>query len=148
MYQLRQPLYIFSGDMLAGLLACAHRCNPQPGPGGSGMTDLTETRRIFWDHAGLVTLFPGEWYNCRVVGLWPSQQIPLHQDSAIIGVRHHIPLQINDDCWVYSDGTWQRVAVGVVYTMDPTKPHGAVNWGETIRLHLMIDIDPVGAPQA
>ena len=53
--------------------------------------------------------------------------------------RYHIPLQINPGCWVFSDCVWQQLELGVVYEMDPTKPHGAVNWGDTVRLHLLID---------
>lgn len=129
----------FSPDLLAGLLGCAARCNVQPGPGGSGMTDITETRRIFWDHAGLARLFPGEWYTCRVVSLQPSSQIVAHRDAPIIGQRYHIPLQVNAGCWVFSGGVWQQLEAGRVYQMDPTEEHGAVNWGDTMRLHLMID---------
>jgi hypothetical protein len=77
----------------------------------------------------------------KLVGLLPSQQIAAHADAPIQGVRYHIPLQVNDGCWSFHDGVWQQLKLGVVYQMDPTKPHGAVNWGETIRLHLMIDVE-------
>jgi hypothetical protein len=30
--------------------------------------------------------------------------------------------------------------VGVGYEMDPTLEHGAVNWGETVRTHCMLDV--------
>jgi hypothetical protein len=78
-------------------------------------------------------------YACQLVGLWPSQQIVSHQDEAIAGVRHHLPLQTNPGCWSFHAGTWQQLEVGRIYQMDPTKPHGAVNWGSEIRLHLIID---------
>ena len=87
----------------------------------------------------LAPMFPGNWTRSSVVSLYPSQQIVAHCDPPIQGVRHHIPLDLNDGCWVYHDSTWQKLEVGRVYQMDPTKPHGAVNWGATTRLHLIID---------
>lgn len=78
----------------------------------------------------------------RLVGLLPSQQLVAHTDPPISGIRHHLPLQSNPGCWVFHDGVWQQLEVGRMYTMDPTKPHGAVNWGTELRLHLMIDVLP------
>lgn len=77
----------------------------------------------------------------RLIGLLPSQQIVLHADAPIPGVRHHVPLQINEGCWCFSGGVWRQLELGRVYTMDPSQPHGAVNWGTTLRLHLMIDVE-------
>lgn len=81
--------------------------------------------------------------SIQLVGLLPSQQIVRHADQSIAPlVRFHLPLQTNSGCWSFSDdGHWQRLDVGHVYEMDPTVPHGAVNWGETVRLHLMIDVE-------
>ena len=130
------------GDWLAGARGCAARVDLQPGPGGSGMSDPTATKAAFWDHAGLAQcLPPGAWTQVRLVGLWPSQQIPRHADAPISGQRFHVPLYLNDQCWVFSAGVWQQLREGWIYEMDPTKPHGAVNWGDTIRLHLMIDVE-------
>jgi hypothetical protein len=28
----------------------------------------------------------------------------------------------------------------LIYRMDPSEVHGAVNWGSEVRLHLMIDV--------
>jgi hypothetical protein len=82
-------------------------------------------------------------HRLRLVGLLPGQQIPLHVDARAEcpGVRHHVPIQTNDGCWTFSVGDWQQLEIGRVYTMDPTEPHGAVNWGSTIRLHLLIDVE-------
>lgn len=77
--------------------------------------------------------------RCEVVGLWPSQQIVSHQDAPITGKRYHLPLQTNPGCWSFHDGDWQQLHEGRIYQMDPTKSHGAVNWGSEIRLHLIID---------
>ncbi len=125
-------------DQVAHLLTLALSLNPQPGPGGAGMTGQASTRLTF--EPVLREIFRGTWYGCTVVGLWPSQQIPLHADAKILGVRYHLPLQSNADCWSFSD-EWRRLEVGRVYRLDPTIPHGAVNWGDTLRLHLMIDVE-------
>jgi len=79
----------------------------------------------------------------QLVGLAPSQQIALHADASIApAVRYHVVLRSNDACWSYSVGTkWTKLSEGMIYRMDPAEPHGAVNWGETVRLHLMIDVE-------
>ena len=79
--------------------------------------------------------------HARIVALYPSCQLVKHCDPPIRGQRHHMPLVLNDGCWVYHDGTWQQLEVGHLYQMDQTKPHGAVNWGDEVRLHLMIDVE-------
>lgn len=56
-------------------------------------------------------------------------------------VRYHVVLQSNPRCWVHHDGEFQLLEVGGVYTMDPTKYHAAVNWGETDRIHLVVDVE-------
>lgn len=76
----------------------------------------------------------------KLVGLHPSQQIVAHTDPAIAGLRYHIPLQTNPGCWAFSGGEWQQLGEGLIYQMDPTVLHGAVNWGTEVRLHLMIDV--------
>jgi len=48
---------------------------------------------------------------------------------------------VNDGCWSFHDGVWQQLDVGLAYEMDPTIVHGAVNWGASTRLHLMIDTE-------
>src|SRR5436190_16148786 len=73
-----------------------------------------------------------------VVTLQPMQQIPLHTDPPIVGDRFHLPVLVNEGCWSYGAGIWQQLSVGRVYWMDPTLPHGAVNWGATPRLHLLV----------
>lgn len=111
-----------------------------PGPGGSHMTDFTRTMTLFRPLERLQTLFPGVWTQCTVSGLWPSSQIVQHRDAPIPGTRYHLPLQSNNDCWTFHQTDWQRLQVGAIYKMDPTKPHGSVNWGATIRLHLVVDV--------
>lgn len=79
-----------------------------------------------------------------LVVLYPSAQLVGHRDPPIDGVRHHIPLALNDGCWVFHAGMWRQLEEGHCYIMDPTEQHGAVNWGPTRRIHLAID--EKGAP--
>lgn len=83
--------------------------------------------------------FPGL-SQVTIVGLLPSAQIVAHKDAPIPGRRIHIPLQTNHGCWSFSGHHWRRLQIGSGYWMDPTEVHGAVNWGETLRLHLVVDV--------
>jgi hypothetical protein len=101
-----------------------------PGPGGS---------RITWlKGMSVVGRLSG---RAAMVALYPSSQLVAHCDPPIAGRRFHIPLVVNDGCWVFHAGTWQQLEVGRVYQMDPTEVHGAVNWGTERRVHLMVDTE-------
>lgn len=106
--------------------------------GGSRGTDSAETCRVY--QAVLQDVLPGPWHLARLFLLGQGSHIHLHADAPIQGTRYHLPLQCNPDCWVVHDGTWQQLDEGQLYQMDPTRPHGAVNWGSTLRVHLMVDL--------
>lgn len=79
----------------------------------------------------------------RFVTLGASQQIVAHRDAPYTEQpfdRYHVPVQNNPQCWSFADGRWQRLTLGGIYWMDPTAEHGAVNWGATPRVHLLIDV--------
>jgi quercetin dioxygenase-like cupin family protein len=107
-----------------------------PGPGGSRMSDHAETERVFGPD--LQPVLAGPYQHVTVVALYPGAQIHAHTD-VFRGIRHHIPLVLNDGCWVFSAGDWQQLEAGQVYSMNPNLLHGAVNWGATRRLHLIVD---------
>lgn len=110
-----------------------------PGPGGNRITALGSVQGQMF--LALAAVFPaGVWHRPAVVALYPSQQIVGHRDEPIEGVRFHMPLRVNDGCWVFHDGTWRQLVAGRVYRMDPTEWHGAVNWGDAVRWHLMVDV--------
>ena len=136
MYQHRPDL-VLPLTAHADLLSAILRLNIAPGPGGSRILDLmdAETEGIR-EVVRPIRMFQ----RLAVVGLWPSSQIVAHRDPPIAWIRHHVPLQMNEGCWVFHDGTWQQLEVGKVYRMDPTQLHGAVNWGATLRLHLIVDV--------
>lgn len=108
------------------------------GAAASFMTDFEKTY-ILASH--VLPYFPNKTLKqITCVGLRPSQQIVGHRDAPITAVRYHLPIATNDHCWVHHNGTWQQLQLGSAYTMDPTLWHGAVNWGETLRVHVMIDL--------
>ncbi len=122
-----------SDSDVAALVDLARTIDLAPGPGGSRMTPIAGAQAI------VGASIPGLWAQALIVVLLPSAQLVGHCDPPIAGTRVHLPIVSNADCWSFSDGVWQQLVIGTGYAMDPTKPHGAVNWGATPRLHLMID---------
>lgn len=120
------------------LVGTANNLGLKAGPGGSGMTPYAETLAAV--QPLLAEHFPGRWLQATFVFLLPSQQIVRHADPPIRGTRYHIPIDTNSECYVYHAGSWQKLAEGFTYAMNPAAPHGAVNWGATMRLHVMVDI--------
>jgi hypothetical protein len=119
-------------------VAISYRVDLTPGPGGARIVPLgshtATARAVVGD--GL-----GPWALAQFVVLAPSRQIGRHCDPPIVGQRYHIPLLANPECWSFHGGVWQQLTIGGLYEMDPTVAHGAVNWGTTPRLHLMIDTE-------
>jgi hypothetical protein len=112
-----------------------------PGPGGCRMTHVTDSNGLDVLRPLLGEVFPaGAWLKTMVVALHPSQQIQAHVDAPIAGVRYHMAIRVNEGCWVLHAGAWRQLEPGRVYRMDPTEEHGAVNWGASVRWHLMVDI--------
>lgn len=110
--------------------------------GASFMSEVPETHEACREVVPhLRAILPGRYRWFRIVGLRASQQIVAHTDQPVVGIRYHLPIQLNKGCWVFHGGLWQQLSRGSVYTMDPTVEHGAVNWGETLRVHLLIDVE-------
>lgn len=108
----------------------------------SFMSEVAETKEKCREILpSLQDLLPGSYGWFRIVGLRPSQQIVAHRDAPIAGTRYHVPIQTNPGCWTFHEGVWQRLEEGSLYRMVPHEVHGAVNWGETVRVHLLIDVD-------
>lgn len=75
-----------------------------------------------------------------IVVLQPSQQLVGHTDPwNPHDIRIHIPLYTNDACWCFHSGAWVQLEEGKAYEMSPAEFHGAVNWGHSPRMHLMLD---------
>jgi len=89
----------------------------------------------------LQPLFQTPIVRAGFVVLQPSQQLVAHRDPAIAEARYHLPLWLNPRCWVFHEDFWQQLEEGAIYRMDPADWHGAVNWGETTRVHLFADVE-------
>src|SRR5689334_13345040 len=124
MYTLLPHYPILSRARIAHMLREIETLPRPSGGSGSYMSDRVLTKPVVGPYLSFL-----EPYSCTVIFLYASQQIPLHCDAPISGTRFHIPLQSNDGCWSLHDGLWQQLEVGRIYEMDPTLPHGAVNWG-------------------
>ena len=137
-----QPSYRLTAGQIGKLLLLGQHLDLAPGPGGSRITPLAET--FIPDVA--MTLQIGSVEQASFVALYPSSQLVAHCDPPVRSrwnrstlTRFHVPLSINEGCWVFHTGTWQQLELGRIYQMDPTQLHGAVNWGTTIRKHLIVD---------
>lgn len=143
--------YQFSPDEIASLLARTVNLDLAAGPGGTRMSSDVETR--FYLEEALRKHHPfneylnwamasrkAVWSYCSVVAIYPGAQIQAHRDAPITGRRLHVPLQQNPGCWSFHEGVWQQLELGQTYWMDPALEHGAVNWGPTLRLNLLVDV--------
>jgi hypothetical protein len=104
---------------------------------GVFQSDSTITSEVYGPV--LKELFPWPWPYCNLTAIGTSKQIHGHTDPFTLTIRYHIPLLTNNECWNFHGGTWEQLQEGAVYTMDPTKFHGSVNWGTSTRIHLVID---------
>lgn len=141
MAYVEQPWALTPND-LARVREVVKALDLAPGPGGSRITPVPESLHA----AMLEAIGMGNYERVAVVVLYPSSQLVGHCDPplprSVRGVdptRIHVPLDVNDGCWVFHAGTWQQLQVGHAYQMDPTQVHGAVNWGATVRKHLILD---------
>jgi hypothetical protein len=132
-----------SAGAVTALLALSRRVDLSPGPGGSRITPSGAVddacRAVIADEGSQAQQLAHAWGRSAFVALYPSAQLVAHTDPPVPHERYHIPLDVNPGCWVLHDGTWQQLRGGGIYGMDPTQEHGAVNWGATVRLHLIVD---------
>lgn len=98
--------------------------------------------------ADLASVLPGDWVASMLVLIRPGGNIRMHQDVPEREglTRYHVVLSTNDRCWNYHDGDWQQLELGGIYTVDPTREHASINWGETMRVHLVVDVVPALVP--
>lgn len=85
----------------------------------------------------------GPWVFSMVIKLEQGDNIPPHCDKPLpVGVtRYHLVLQSNDMSYCMHDGDWQQLAAGGLYIMNPRLLHAAINWGNTPRIHLVVDTE-------
>ena len=99
--------------------------------------------------ADLADTLPGDWAYSMLVALQPGGMIPMHRDLPLKPglVRHHLVLQTNDRCWNFHGGDWQQLELGDIYTVDAEIEHASINWGDTTRVHLVVDIQAFEQPE-
>tara|TARA_R110000782_G_scaffold50549_7_gene109518 strand:+ start:843 stop:1556 length:714 start_codon:yes stop_codon:yes gene_type:complete len=95
----------------------------------------------------VLNTFPGS-HRTRFANLAPNSEVKPHIDyDTLYGVRLHIALDTNDDCY---NGGWDKdgnemkqhiPADGSVWLVNPGVKHYAVNGGNTGRNHLIISMD-------
>lgn len=106
---------------------------------GSTSDRTSQVREMFYPYIGKI--LGGDWEYTMLTVVSPNGSIPPHKDGPLKkGVqRYHLVLQTNENAWNYHDGEWDRLEVGGIYLLDQTKVHGAINWGDKPRIHLVID---------
>lgn len=122
---------------------------PRNGVGSRGRvgyhsTEPEETMEVFRDTERLLLkngVIQNSWQAARLLTVFPSCLLNLHEDRfETVPVRYHLVVETNPEAWVRHDGRWQQLELGVLYWMDPTKPHASVNLGQTPRTHLFFDV--------
>lgn len=116
-----------------------------PSEYGTTVEHLTQVRDAYPE---LADVLPGDWYRSMLVMIRPGGNIRMHKDvpEADGLTRYHLVLATNDDCWNYHDGDWQQLELGGIYTVDHTRQHASINFGESMRVHLVVDVVPALVP--
>ena len=136
-----QKVGSYPGD-LSGLVEAMHLLNPSPTlPLGYLTTDSIATEAVYKPLLG--DFFPGEWLKCFLSIVWPNGSIMMHVDADAAGrQRQHLVLKSNPESWCIHDGALQQLEDGGVYIMEQTLPHAAINWGQDVRIHFVVDRGP------
>lgn len=113
---------------------------------GTTVEHISQVRDAY--RAELADVLPGDWFRSMLVAIRPGGNIRMHQDvpEAPGLTRYHIVLATNDRCWNYHDGDWQQLEPGGIYTVDATREHASINWGESMRVHLVADVVAASVP--
>ena len=116
-----------------------------PGNYGTTVEHLGSIRDAFSDVAEFI---PGAWPYSMLTVLPPDGFIPFHSDvpSGSGLERFHLVLSTNERCWNFHEGSWQQLELGGIYSMDMRGEHASLNWGDTPRVHLVVDVVTQGAP--
>lgn len=74
--------------------------------------------------------------------LEPKTHVPVHVDEATGWRRFHLPLQTNEFAWWWDETNGEVfMEPGFWYgPVDVTKPHKVGNYGNTDRIHLVVDV--------
>lgn len=81
--------------------------------------------------------------RARIIRLAKKSESLWHRDSpdAILSVRLHIPIHTNSECYFETEHDRAHMpADGSSYFVKVNRLHRVVNWGDTPRLHLVMDV--------
>lgn len=121
---------------------------------GYTVDDLANRASFFPEACAIVDAVPGKKHAIRLFRLAPNVHIDLHVDTGEYYLhRHwreirkvHVPIITNPGCRNYEevDGVKQYywLRPGEFWLLDGNQRHGAMNFGEEFRFHLVIDVDP------
>jgi hypothetical protein len=86
----------------------------------------------------------GKINQATLINLGAGKQVYLHKDNYPLNKIHrcHVPLTTNDKCIFTVMGEDFLLKPGFAYELNNMLPHKAVNFGETSRVHLLVDILP------
>ena len=92
----------------------------------------------------------GKMMSAILINLPAGKSIGRHIDDNPVGNRFnrchriHIPILTNDNCFFEIDGEYKNMKKGEIWEINNIrKKHSVSNSGETDRIHLLIDWDPV-----
>ncbi len=124
---------------LSELAELIHILRPAPTlPLGYLTTEPIATTEIYGPV--LKAIFPGIWAKCFLSIVWPNGSIMPHADMDMPSTyRQHLVIKTNPDAWVMHDGGVEQLREGGIYSMDETRVHAAMNWGQDVRIHFVID---------
>ena len=115
----------------------------------------TELRKMFPEVEDFLRWLPGRPHRIRFMNLAPGGgELQRHTDQVDPDggvndyklMRFHFPIVTNDECifsqWDYkAERVSCHMKVGECWYLDVRKPHQAINDGEDMRTHLVIDIE-------
>jgi hypothetical protein len=93
----------------------------------------------------VLSSFECELHNVRLMRLDPGSSILEHRDPGLCAedgsVRIHIPIVTNPETHFYVNDNRVEMAPGEVWYLRLSDPHRANNFGNTARIHMVIDMD-------
>ncbi|MCA1639919.1 MAG: aspartyl/asparaginyl beta-hydroxylase domain-containing protein [Acidobacteria bacterium] len=151
----RKGYIYFDGDDWAGwrINGCGQKIQGEQILGYYMNPDLNYLHH-FTEAEKLIEMMPGQIHAVRLFKLKAGAKVDLHKDGGEFYLERkwwevrkiHIPIITNKGCrhsYLAKDGTVKSVAMkqGEAWYLNGTHLHGAENYGNNDRWHLVIDVD-------
>ena len=104
-----------------------------------------ELKGTYFDE--VLSMFKARIVRTRISTIKPGEIVPTHVDAnAKYVLRAHLPITTNNDTYsYYYDNQGNKIMIhmepGSVYILNPGVSHGAINNGNTERMHLVVGLD-------